>query len=265
MKEEFSEYGSDKNDKKNAICFDEEVLKAARMYLGNIGDRIRDKKLLALIRQAVRKGCKDVDEICGYIMNVYTEAEREDKKQKIEFRPYVLKIISEIIDILDKQNEAGKGLVFKVETEHFLINLGCGSRIFADMDYRYVARSIKTTLRSEGVDIYYKTEYSGKYGEKQENFYIIKALTDEDVKIIENENIERRQKSLCRIMAKEICYNKVYNDDNDSVWKDAKFIKDIGGCAFDVNKVEERAKKEKEKLISYNIKNGLRLLFEECD
>ena len=196
---------------------------------------------------------------------IYTEAEREDKKQKAEFRPCVLKIIPEIIDILDKQNEAGKGLAFKVETEHFLLNLGCGSRIFADMDYRHVARNIKTTLRSEGVDIYYKTEYKGKYGEKQENFYIIKALTDEDVNIIENENIERRQKSLCKTMAKEICYNKVHNEDNNSVWKDANFIKRIGCCEFDVNKVEERAKKEKEKLISHNIKNGLRLLFEECD
>lgn len=220
-------------------------------------ENVDEKRLRTWVREAVKAGCESIEELNGYLLHRY--GIRVKTANKVNFSPAIKKMIPWIIEQLDKKYEAGNSeLSFAVKSDQFLLEMGKGSRRFIEIGYIRVAASIRKTLQFEGININCKK----KDGEK---FYIFSALTDDDVIFIESRDAKNQQTSACRKIAKEVCNNKVHNDDDDSLWKDAEFIKKIGKCDFDVDKIEDKAKKEKKRLIAIDIANGFNLLFDYED
>jgi peroxiredoxin family protein len=100
-----------------------------------------------------------------------------------------------------------------------------------------------------------------KVGNDIKQYFTFWALTEDEARKIEEQDNKSRGQKTCRKMAKKVCQNNIHNEDKDSLWKDAEFIRSISGCSFDVSKVEERVKKGKESLVNDKIMDGLGSLF----
>lgn len=243
-----------------------------------------DRKLAAIIRTAMRNGADCKEEVLGFVVDKYfkdkkkKEIEKKIKDKKIigtnshsdgrmrmlNYSDSVRRVVPEIIDELDKKFQDGKELTITVLAEDFLLELEKGGKRFRDENTMGIIRRV---FHYEGLEI---TEFHGviKNGDndgckkKREKFYEIRALTDEDVEKIKEKNRNYHKRDSCRKMAKEVCRNKVYNEDENSIWKDTEFIKNIGGCSFDVDFIEEKVKMKRNKLLPERIENGFGLLFE---
>jgi len=246
-----------KNHEKGSLGWvrERQMVNNIMMKLQIIGDEknVDDKRVRTWIRESIKAGCETIEEINGYLMHRY--GIRVRTANKISYAPAIKEMIPWIIEQIDKRYEEGKELSFAIKSDEFLLEMGKGNRKYIEIGYIRVAASIRKTLQFQGINI----NCVKREGTK---FYIFSALTDEDVSFIENRDIRNQQTFACRKIAREVCRNKVYNDDDDSVWKNVGFIKKIGKCDFDVGKVEKKVKKEKEKLLKDRIRDGFLLLFD---
>lgn len=217
-----------------------------------------DRKIVRIMREGVKLGADCKEEIYGYVMHRHYGKIRNAMKK--EYAPAIRRLIPELFQEFDKRYEEGKEMHFAVVASEFMLEMGQGDRKFLDIGHVKVAGSIRKTLQSEGININCSTRYVGGDNEPI-RYFVFKALSEEDASKIEEQDERNRRKVVCRNMARELCHHKVHSDDDDSIWNDTSFVKKIGGCAFDVEKIEDKVKKEKENLFAYKIRNGFDLMF----
>ena len=241
---------------------DDEIMSYIKIYIGRRPenfdiDSIEDKKILNMIRNATRGGYETDKEIFDFITR-----KRRSTKPQIEFAPAVKRMILKLEDEFDRRYDKGEKLVLEIPVESFLLEMGQGKKTYLDLGYSRVLTSIKKTFLCEGINIRYTTRKVGNNSNDIEQYFTFWALTEEEARKIEEQDNKSKRQKTCRKMAKKVCKNKIHNEDNNSIWKDTEFIKNISGCSFDVDKVEESVKKGKEILFNDRIMDGFVLLFE---
>jgi hypothetical protein len=204
------------------------------------------------LRDAVKNRCETIEEINGYIMYRYDV--RISYSKRIEFASAVRKMVPFILDEMDRRYGEGKDLNFIVKSTDFLLAMGEGSRKFAKIGYIKVSNNIRQILLKEGINIHVFTK-------KHIGYYLFRALTDDDVKTLEERYRKNSKKMVCRQMTRKICDQKIHGEDDESVWNDAEFIRNIGRCTFSVERIEDKVKRKKEILFYDRIRNGIELLF----
>lgn len=238
---------------------DEEIMSYIKIYMGHRSEdcnieSIEDKKILSMIKTATREGYETDKEIFDFITR-----KRRPTKPLVEFASAIKRLMPKLEDEFDRRYDTGEELVVEIPVESFLLEMGQGKTTYIDLGYSKVLASIRRPLQCEGMNLKYTER---KVGSNIEQYFTFWALTEEEArKIEEQENKSQRHKT-CRKMVKKVCQNNIHNEDKDSLWKDAEFIKSISGCSFDVSKVEERVKKGKESLVNDRIMDGFESLSE---
>ena len=175
----------------------------------------------------------------------------------MEFAPAMKRMIPKLEDEFDRRYGAGEELVVEIPVESFLLEMGNGKMTYLDLGYSRVLSSIRGTLLREGINLRCTRR---QVGNDIKQYFTFWALTEEEARKIEEQDNKSRRQNTCRRMAKKVCKNKIHNKDDNSIWKDAEFIKNISGCSFDVDKVEESVKRGKERLFNDRIMDGFLLL-----
>lgn len=208
--------------------------------------------LKRIFKEGERNGCLDFEEFYGYTMEKWHR--HILNQMRTRYAPRVRELLPWILDNIDKKEEKGEELEIIVKADGFLKMMGPE---FVNIGYLKVSYNVRSTLQREGLSL----KVLSRKGEKFYRFY---AIGDDEARRIEERIKKSNKRILCRAIARKVCDVKIKEGEEeeivDSIFTDAEFVSKIVHCNFDIDKMNEKIRKEKEKILNQKIRYGFKML-----